>query len=89
MLADPRIQGVSLTGSEQAGISVAADDPAALAGAVEFLAGRTPQQLLEYGVRGRRYVEQNYSIPALVDRFEAMACELTGLPAGMDQSACV
>jgi glycosyltransferase involved in cell wall biosynthesis len=72
-----------------AGISVNADDPAALAGAVEFLAGQSPEQLLEYGARGRKFIEQNYSIPVLVDRFEAMACEITGLPAGMVHSVCV
>lgn len=72
-----------------AGLSVAADDAAALAGAVGFLAGRSCEQLYEYGSRGRKFVEQNYSISALVDRFEAMACDITGLPAGMAHSVYV
>jgi glycosyltransferase involved in cell wall biosynthesis len=61
-----------------AGISVEADNPAELARAVEFLASQSREQLWEYGVRGRRYIEKAYSIPLLVDRFEAMAVELTG-----------
>jgi glycosyltransferase involved in cell wall biosynthesis len=63
-----------------AGLSVAADDPQALAGAVQYLANCSSQQLREYGLRGRRFVEEHYSIPALVDRFETLACEVTGLP---------
>jgi len=59
-----------------AGVTVDADTPAALAGAIEFLAGRTAEQLLEYGARGRKYIEENYNLPALVDRFEAMALEI-------------
>ena len=58
-----------------AGISVDADDPEALAGAMMFLASRTPEQLLEYGARGRRHIEQHYSIARLMDRFEMMARE--------------
>jgi glycosyltransferase involved in cell wall biosynthesis len=61
-----------------AGISVEAGDPAALATAVQCLAGQSREQLFEYGRLGRRFIEENYSIPVLVDRFEAMARELTG-----------
>jgi glycosyltransferase involved in cell wall biosynthesis len=65
-----------------AGISVEAGNAPALADAVRFLSRQSPRQLFEYGMAGRRFVEANYSIPVLIDRFEAMACEITGLPAG-------
>jgi len=61
-----------------AGISVEADNPAELARGIEFLASLTPAQLHDYGMRGRRYIEANYSIPILVDRFEGMAQEVVG-----------
>lgn len=61
-----------------AGVSVEADNPRELADAIKFLAGQSPQQLSEYGLRGRRYIETRYSIPLLVDRFEALAFELAG-----------
>ena len=61
-----------------AGITVEADNPAELARGIEFLASRSPEQLREYGRRGRKYIEENYSIRTLVDRFESVACELAG-----------
>jgi glycosyltransferase involved in cell wall biosynthesis len=61
-----------------AGISVEADNAAELARAVTLLAGQPPQALWEYGLRGRRFIEDNYSITKLVDRFEQMATEVTG-----------
>jgi glycosyltransferase involved in cell wall biosynthesis len=61
-----------------AGISVEAGDPAAFARAIEFLAGQSREQLFEYGKRGRKFVEENYSVPVLVSRFETMAAEITG-----------
>jgi glycosyltransferase involved in cell wall biosynthesis len=60
-----------------AGLSVEADDAAALAKAVQFLAGQSREQLFEYGKLGRKFIEEHYSITALVDRFEVMANELT------------
>jgi glycosyltransferase involved in cell wall biosynthesis len=70
-----------------AGISVEAGNAAQLAGAVEVLAGMSPEQRWEYGLRGRRYIEKSYSIRSLVDRFEALAWELTGLPARNSSAA--
>jgi len=61
-----------------AGVSVEADNPQQLAGAIKFLASQSAETLAEYGVRGRRYIEERYSVPALVDRFEALALELAG-----------
>jgi len=54
-----------------AGISVEADNPEQLANGIDFLASRSLEQLHDYGKRGRRWVEENYSIPILVDRFVA------------------
>ena len=59
------------------GISVAADDPVALAEAIRFMASRSPQELAGYGERGRSHIERHYSIPVLVDRFEAAVNEVT------------
>jgi glycosyltransferase involved in cell wall biosynthesis len=61
-----------------AGVSVEADRADQLAGAIKFLACQPSEKLAEYGARGRRYIEEQYSIPVLVDRFEAMALELAG-----------
>jgi len=61
-----------------AGVTVEADRPDQLAGAIKFLSNQSREQLSEYGMRGRRYIEERYSIPVLVDRFEALAKELTG-----------
>ena len=59
------------------GLSVTADDPVALAEAIRFMASRSPQELAGYGARGRIHIEKNYSIPVLVDRFEAVVNEVT------------
>ena len=61
-----------------AGLSVEADNPRQLAEAIKSIASQSPETLAEYGVRGRRYIEEKYSIPTLVDRFEALALELAG-----------
>jgi len=60
-----------------AGISVEAGSPAALAKAIELLAAQPREKLLEYGRLGRKFVKDHYSIPVLIDRFEAMALEIT------------
>ena len=62
------------------GISVEADDPAALAEAIRFMAGRSPQELGRYGDQGRSFIESHYDISALAARFEAMICEITRRP---------
>jgi glycosyltransferase involved in cell wall biosynthesis len=62
----------------EAGISVEADRPDQLADAIQFLASLSSEKLGEYGARGRQYIEEQYSIPVLVDRFEALALELAG-----------
>lgn len=59
-----------------AGISVQADNAVELAQAIKTLAHLSPEQLQEYGRRGREYIEEKYTIPLLVDRFEALAREL-------------
>jgi glycosyltransferase involved in cell wall biosynthesis len=61
-----------------AGISVEAGNEAALAKAIELLAAQPREKLMEYGRLGRKFVEDHYSIPVLIDRFEAMALEFTG-----------
>lgn len=61
-----------------AGLSVEPDNPAALAEAIALLARMPREELIEMGARGRRFIERHYSIPVLMDRFEAMAGELTG-----------
>jgi len=56
-----------------AGISVHADDARMLAQAIALLARQSPEQLRAYGLRGRAFIEKNYSIPSLAQRFEATA----------------
>jgi glycosyltransferase involved in cell wall biosynthesis len=63
-----------------AGVSVEADQPRQLADGIKFLASQSPERLSEYGMRGRRYIETKYSIPLLVDRFEALASDLARKP---------
>ena len=61
-----------------AGLSVQADNPRQFAEAIKFLSTQPAAKLAEYGARGRRHIEERYSIPRLVDRFEALALELVG-----------
>jgi len=70
-----------------AGISVEAGNAEALAKAVQHLAGLTREELWQYGERGRRFIEKNYSIPALIDRFEVVASEVTGIPCVTSRNA--
>ena len=58
-----------------AGLIVEAGNHVQLAEAVASLAAMTPDELDEYGLRGRKHIEENYSIHAIVNRFEAAALE--------------
>jgi glycosyltransferase involved in cell wall biosynthesis len=66
------------------GLSVAANDPQALAEGIRFMAGRTPLELARYGELGRAHIESEYSISVLVDRFEKMAFEIAGQSQSVD-----
>jgi glycosyltransferase involved in cell wall biosynthesis len=59
------------------GLSVPADDAMALADAITQLARCSPEQRWAYGCIGRDHIEKFYSIPSLVDRFEALAERVT------------
>lgn len=63
-----------------AGISVEADNSVELARAVASLASQPADKLWELGMRGRRYVEENYSVARLAARFEQLAFRLTTSP---------
>jgi hypothetical protein len=38
-----------------------------------LLASQSPEQLRAYGMRGRAFIEKNYSIASLVEKFETTA----------------
>ncbi len=57
------------------GLECSADDADALADAIFKLAGMSPQERWELGLRGRRYVEQNHDFARLAAKLEAI---LTG-----------
>lgn len=59
-----------------AGISVPAGDAASMADAIRHLASISKEERDAYGARGRSYIEEHYSIPVLMNRFEAMAREI-------------
>lgn len=54
----------------KAGISVPAENPEALANAVEGLMARTDQERLEMGANGREYLARVHGLELLVDRLE-------------------
>jgi len=60
-----------------AGLTIPPDDPKKLADAVFALRTMTPEERLEMGRNGRRYVEKHHSIEVLADRLEDMLSELT------------
>lgn len=62
-----------------AGISVEAGNATELANAIAFLAAQPAEELAEYGKRGRKHIEDNYSIAMLAARFESMAMDITHL----------
>jgi glycosyltransferase involved in cell wall biosynthesis len=55
-----------------AGFSVPPENPAALADALGKLQEMTPQQRVEIGKNGRRYVEENFDMKVLGDRMEEL-----------------
>lgn len=59
-----------------AGITIPAGDAHAIASAAIFLAELPEEELRAYGGRGRRYIEERFTIPVLTDQFEAIAHEL-------------
>jgi glycosyltransferase involved in cell wall biosynthesis len=61
-----------------AGVLVEAGNHVQIAEAVAMLAKMSPEQLDGYGQRGRMHIEKHYSIAAIVDTFETMACQLAG-----------
>jgi glycosyltransferase involved in cell wall biosynthesis len=52
----------------EAGFSVPPDDPEVLSDAIESLVALTPQQRMEMGARGRRYLLEHHNIPELAAR---------------------
>jgi glycosyltransferase involved in cell wall biosynthesis len=59
-----------------AGLIVEAGNHVQIAEAVAKLAAMTHAELDEFGLRGRKHIEEHYSIRAIVNRFEAAALEL-------------
>ena len=53
-----------------AGFTVPPEDPAAMAGALQRLLDMSPEERIELGSRGRRYVENEYDMRKLGDRME-------------------
>ena len=54
-----------------AGLSVPAEDPAALAQAIKRLLTLSPEERWQMGLRGRRHVEAHHDMARLAERFEA------------------
>jgi glycosyltransferase involved in cell wall biosynthesis len=52
----------------EAGFSVPPGDPEIVASAVERLVALSPEERIEMGVRGRRYLVEHHNIPALAQR---------------------
>ncbi len=61
-----------------AGIVVPAEDPVAIAAAVRRLMEMSEDERRSMGCAGRRYVEENHSIPVLADKFESLLQEVSG-----------
>jgi glycosyltransferase involved in cell wall biosynthesis len=70
-----------------AGLSVPAADPVALAQAIKTLLALPPEERWNMGLRGRRYVEAHHDMARLAERFEAcLRSAVTGerIPAGAE-----
>jgi glycosyltransferase involved in cell wall biosynthesis len=55
-----------------AGFSIPPENPDAMVGALESLLKMTPEERIEMGKRGRRYVEEEYDMGMLGDRMESL-----------------
>jgi glycosyltransferase involved in cell wall biosynthesis len=62
-----------------AGLSVPAADPPALAQAIKTLLALSPEERWEMGLRGRRYVEAHHDMARLAERFEACLLSASGM----------
>jgi len=73
MAGKPVIQAIEAgndpVGEAGCGITIPADNPAAIAGAVNKLAAASPEERKKMGDAGREYVLQNHSYPVLAKRF--------------------
>ncbi len=64
------------------GLECPPDDPEALADAISTLASMGPQERLEMGLRGRRYVEQNHKFARLAVKLESILASVLDEPPG-------
>ncbi len=55
-----------------AGFSIPPEDPDAMVGALQKLQEMSPEERIEMGKRGRRYIEHEYDIRKLADRMELL-----------------
>jgi len=70
-----------------AGVTVPAEDPPAIADAIQTLALLTDEQRLAMGRRGREYVEKYHSIESLAENLERIL--LSAIPAEAGQSVAI
>jgi colanic acid biosynthesis glycosyl transferase WcaI len=71
-------EGARIIEEAEAGISVPAEDPTALAAAVVKLSQCGPSELKEMGVKGRRYYDTHFSRGHVLDEFERVLFETIG-----------
>jgi glycosyltransferase involved in cell wall biosynthesis len=71
-------EGAEVIESAGAGISVAAEDAEALAGAVQKLYSMEAEELKKMGANGRGYFENEFAADMLVSRLEAWMNEAVG-----------
>jgi colanic acid biosynthesis glycosyl transferase WcaI len=68
--AHPESEAAQLVRAADCGVSIAPDQPAALAQAIRFLAADPPRRA-ELGARGRAYVNTNFARDRLLRAYEA------------------